>query len=65
MFGITHKSSPPSAVTIVMAIELAFLQLAVFDIISRVYMPMHCMEHQDWGWMALAAAITPDFSTAF
>ena len=27
-------------------------------------MPMHCMEHQDWGWTGPAAAIAPDFSMA-
>ena len=28
-------------------------------------MPVHCTEHQDWGWMAPAASITPDCSMAF
>ena len=37
VFGITHKSASSSAVTIIMAIELACLQLAVFDIISHAY----------------------------
>ena len=44
-----------------MAVELAYLQLAVFGTISRVLpcvsllfsytskMPVHCTEHQDWG----------------
>ena len=24
-------------------------------------MPLHCTEHEDWGWTTPAAAITPDF----
>ena len=32
-----------------MVVDLAYLQLAVFDIISRAYMPVHCTEHHDWG----------------
>ena len=59
-----------------MAVELACLQLDLFDIISRALrrvsllfsytskITVHCTEHQDWGWTAPTAAIMLDCSMA-